>query len=363
MRMQQLDLSHSRLQGSADGFLSNGWTGLTSLTLRCTRMEDQTLLAPRLPSLEDVHLNKFEHQGGVLQLGELVAHSSQLSRLEFWLEGSSLQTSERQQWCSLLHLGRLAHFTLLHRSQRATLGFQLPASLTHLEFFGIFGKPEHQMDFFWALDEAMRCIRGGAKLHRLYSSGTEAMLQPARWGASLHEQYRQLGAQLSGLKELDVWGHRTPLLTALSAVASSAPSLTRLVIGSDGFPCMELPPICSASLESLVFMDYEPQHSYDELVLPVILTALPGCIRLREVLVRRRFGSMEGAVIKIHCHCRSQRCIVPLDVGDGCNQGVGIELLPSPASADVQGYTVLYRCQAAGPEQPPCWGCVVAPMS
>ena len=124
---------------------------------------------------------------------------------------------------------------------------------------------------------------------------------------------------------------------------------------------MELPPICSGSLESLVFMDYEPQHSGDKSPLPVTLTALPGCIRLREVVVQRCFGSREGTVVKIRCHCRSQRCIVPLDVGDGWNQRVGIQFLPSPASVRVQGYTVLYTCRAAGPEQPPSWGCVVVP--
>ena len=361
-RLQQLHLAHSRLQGSADGFLSTGWTALTSLTLLRCRMKDQALPEPNMPALEAVDLYNFVHRGGMLQLHELIGGCPQLTRLCFDLDGSLLQGGKNVQQCSLLNLGRLANLQVAHRFYPANLGFDLPASLTTLRFVGLCGDHNTQIDFFLALLEAAKCIKGGAQLHTLYCSNTEAFPQSPQWGASLREQYGQLGGQLSGLQELEVWGYRSVLLSALSAVASSAPSLTRLIIGSNGFPCMELPPICSGSLESLVFRDYEPQHSGDKSPLPVILTALPGCIRLREVLVQRRFGSREGAVVKICCHCRSQRCIVPLDVGDGLDQIVGIQILPSPACARVQGYTVLYTCHAAGPEQHPRWGCVVAPM-
>lgn len=55
-----------------------------------------------------------------------------------------------------------------------------------------------RMDPFWALHG------GGAQVHRLECSRTEANLQSAQWGASLNEQYRRLGEQLHGLEELEV---------------------------------------------------------------------------------------------------------------------------------------------------------------
>ena len=319
-------------------------------------MENQTLLAPRLPALQDVHFNKLQHRGRALQLDVWTGGCPQLSRLEFNLDESFPQTSERQQWCSLLHLGRLAHLTVLHDSQRANLGFQLPASLTHLRFSGVLWSGEDQMDFFWALQEAIRCVTGGAQLHALHVGCTEAVLQPARWGASLHEQYGQLGGQLSGLKELEVRGIRVPLLTALSAFVSSAPSLTRLVIRSAGFLRIELPPICSASLESIeVVHDYHYQASTP----PVVLTLQPGCTQLREVLVQHSSAPQQGAVIKIRSHCRSES-IVPLEVGALPRHSVGVRFLPGSVWG-AQWHTVLYACHAPGPGQPPRWGCVVVP--
>ena len=59
-RLRELHVSCSRLQGSADGFLTDGWTALTSLSLTQSRV-DKTMLtaALKLPALEDVHICSF----------------------------------------------------------------------------------------------------------------------------------------------------------------------------------------------------------------------------------------------------------------------------------------------------------------
>ena len=351
-RLQELNISHSRLQGHADGFLSTGWTALTSLALRSCRAGGCTLQAPRLPALEDCHLSNIMDPGGVLQLDQLTNGCPHLSRLELHLEGSSLQAGEGEQRCCLLHLGRLASLVILHHFHHANLGCDLPPSLTHLRFTGISG---HQTYFFRALLEAVKCIEDGAQLHTLHCSSAEADLQPAQWGASLHEQYRRLGGQLNGLKELEVWSSRVPLLTALSAVASSAPSLTRLVYGSRGFDSVKVPPIRSASLESIVVMEYSEVLPYS-LPPPILLTLLPSCTRIREVLVHRSLPPRNGALVKISCHCCSQRRITPLDVDDGLALTVGARFLPStPSNQGVQSCTVLYRCHAASTMQHARW--------
>ena len=186
-------------------------------------MKDQALPEPSLPALEAVDLYNFVHRGGMLQLHELIGGCPQLTRLCFELESSLLQGGKNVQQCSLLSLGRLANLQIAHRFYPANLGVALPASLTTLRFMGLFGDHTTQMDFFCALLEAAKCIKGGAQLHTLYCSNTEALPQPPQWGTSLREQYRQLGAQLSGLKELKVWGYRTVLLSALSAVPAQRP--------------------------------------------------------------------------------------------------------------------------------------------
>ena len=83
---------------------------------------------------------------------------------------------------------------------------------------------------------------------------------------------------------------------------------------------------------------------------------------------------VEGAAVKIHGHCCSQRCIVPVDRHDnfyskvpekvypGAGNDVAIKFLHLPPSEQgVQECTVLYACHAAGPEQAPMWGHAVMP--
>ena len=70
MRLRELDVNASRLQGSADGFLTQGWTALTSLSLIDTRLENASWTAALdLPALEHMWLCRFmDHQGWELQV-------------------------------------------------------------------------------------------------------------------------------------------------------------------------------------------------------------------------------------------------------------------------------------------------------
>ena len=59
-RLHVLELTSTRLQGSAAGFLTKGWTALTSLHVAYTMLEDATWTAAlELPVLEDVHIIEF----------------------------------------------------------------------------------------------------------------------------------------------------------------------------------------------------------------------------------------------------------------------------------------------------------------
>ena len=209
----------------------------------------------------------------------------------------------------------------------------------------------------------MRCCHGVAPL------------QPAQWGGSLDEQYRRLGGQLISLTELEVWGSQEPLLCAVSAVVSSAPNLTclTLFVTSDA-PHMELPAICSASLESITVHVNMYAEEEGGLLQPVVLTFLPGCTRLRQVLVQFDEEPTEGTVVNIRCHSASPTRIVPLGVHasqtgnvrthvyDGCFCEVGVQFLPGPPPPQgVQSYSIVYACHAAGPQQPLMWGHVVVP--
>ena len=190
-------------------------------------------------------------------------------------------------------------------------------------------------------------------------------------GGSLHEQYRRLGGELGSLRELEVSGSGEPLLHAVSGLASSVPSLARLKLDAkELLPPMQLPPICSASLESITVVCSAAGHAMTRQ--PVLLTLLRGCARLREVLVQFHNAPREGTAVKIRCHCCSRRCISPLNVhADGpddapfdCLAGVrevGVEFLQMTPSAHgvLQGYTILFACHAVGPAQAPKWGHVV----
>ena len=105
----------------------------------------------------------------------------------------------------------------------------------------------------------------------------------------------------------------------------------------------------------------------------LLLTFLPGCTQLRDVLVQFETPP-EGASVKIRCHCDSECCILPFvghaelfddelpwDMPAGLEE-VGVRLLPTPASTQaVQPYRVLFTWHAAGPEQAPKWGHVIMP--
>ena len=378
-RLRQLSLFESRLQGSPDGFLTRGWTALTTLSLADARVETASVTAAlELPALEELDINGFRHQGGVLQLDQLTGSCPNIRGLRLRLDSDLARGREGSgPCCSLLKLGRLADLYMkvhtLGEPLYAALDFDLPASLSEFEVEGARWMPEsHVVDLFWALREAVKCVSRGAQLRNMTCRYAVAHLQPAQWGASLDEQYRLLGGQLSGLRELEVWGVESvedSLLSAVSAVVSSAPSLVGLKLSLyDMLPHLELPAISSASLESFavdVFM------SGNVAVLPpVVLTFLPGCTRLRQVLV----GFVdehpnEGTVVKIRCHSGSPTCIVPLglhasqagrvrtDFGE-----VGVELLPGPPCPQgVQSHTVLHICHFVGPQQAFVWCHAVVP--
>ena len=181
-----------------------------------------------------------------------------------------------------------------------------------------------------------------------------------------------------------MWGGTEHLLSALVAVISSAPHLTSVEITiTEWLPRMELPPICSASLESITVTVDEERDDEDEAppsrVAPLVLTFLPGCTRLQQVLVRLPSEDLtertEAKVrCQICCHSGSPTCIVPMDVharaaehmrvhGDASYfSEVGVQLLPGPPSPQgVQRYAVSFVSRAPGPQQPLMWSHVVMP--
>ena len=248
----------------------------------------------------------------------------------------------------------------------------LPASLTRLtvQYVSVTG----MADLEWVLHEAAKCIRGGAQLRSLtYTKINSSYPEPegVPWGASSDAHYQKLGEQLSSVKDLSVCGSGPTLLSAIGAVACSAPSLIRLKLYNEGRHGMELPPICSASLSSITGLYNLNPHAPPP---PVILTFLPGCTQLRDVRVQFYDRPGEGASVNIRCHCNSQSCIVPFEgraeftdewplyVRPGLEE-VGVRFLPAPASPQgAQPYTVLFTWHAAGPEQAPKWDHVVIPV-
>ena len=369
-RLRELHMVESCLQGSADGFLTKGWTALTSMSLTHSWVEVASLTAPlNLPALEETNIIGFRHQGRALQLDQLTGSCPQLRKLRVMLGNEIAQGREgRGPCCSLQKLGRLAdlYLWIRQKSLYASLDLDLPASLTRFEVSGTEGD-DWTADFFWVLSEAAKCIRRGAQLRRVTCSYAEACMQPAQWGASLVEQYGRLGGQLSRLRELEVWGGTERLLSALGAVISSAPHLTCVEITiTERLPRMELPPICSASLESIIVaVDVEPTDAAPPpQVAPLVLTFLPGCTRLQQVLVRlSKVYLTKYTMAKIRCHSASPTRIKPLLFDEAASQfttpTVGVQVLPGPPSP--QGYTVLHECPAAGPQQPFKWSHVVVP--
>ena len=318
-----------------------------------------------LPALEGVQICYFMgHRGGELQLDQLTGSCPHVSRLQFRLGESLAQATEASmQSCRLLSLNRLADLHLEGcpgLQANVNLDLDLPPSLTQLRFGNSWGSGSSLVDFFWALREAVKCVGRGAKLHKLICNCAEAYVQPVQWGASLEEQYRRLGGQLGGLRELEVWGAQEELVSAFGAVASSAPSLTRLEMIATDLSHVEVSPICSASLES-IRMTCIPAM-YEQPPPQVLPTLLAGCTRLREVTVHFTCNPAEGAAVKIRCHCCIQRCILPVDEYAGYVSDVVVKFLPMPSfEQGVQECTLLFACHAAGSKQDPLWGHSVMP--
>ena len=325
------------------------------LSFRYTRAETGNMTAAlELPALEEVDITGFTHQGGVLHLGQLTGSCPNIRGLRVQLNIDLAQGKEADgPCCSLLNLGQLASLVMdiIVESLQANVDLYLPPSLTQLEFCGSGGKT---VDFFWALREAVKCVGRGAQLHGLICDPAAAYLQPAQWDTSLEEQYRWLGSQLSSLQELEVSGAQEQLFSVVGAVASAAPSLVSLmVVVEHPLPRVEVSPICSASLEDIRVK--WRRHHRPELPPPqVLLTLLPGCTRLREVVVDFMERPVEGAAVKIRCHCCSRRCIVTVGAYD-----VVVKFLHMPSSE--QECTVLCSGHAAGPGHTSWWDHAVMP--
>ena len=168
-QLHELHIYRSCLQGSADGFLTKGWTVLTSLSLVHSWVEAASLTAPlNLPALEAMNVIFFSHLGGVLQLDQLTGSCPQLRKLRVQPRSDSAQGGEgRGSCCSLQKLGRLADLfvSIGVKPTHGSLDLDLPASLTQFEVMGAEGD-DWSVDFFWALSEAVKCIRGGALLRK-----------------------------------------------------------------------------------------------------------------------------------------------------------------------------------------------------
>ena len=143
-QLHVLTVSRSRLHGSAAGFLTKGWTALTSLCLNHTQLEHATVTAAlELPALADMMIGRFlMHRGGELQLDQLTGSCPQVSRLEFQLGASLARATETsRQSCRLLNLTRLADLHVmscpglqdLPLSFTQDLALDLPPSLSQLE--------------------------------------------------------------------------------------------------------------------------------------------------------------------------------------------------------------------------------------
>ena len=368
-RLHELDLFNCRLQDSADGFLTKGWTTLTTLSLIHTLVENATMAAElELPALEELDISGFRHQGGVLQPDQLTGSCPNIRGLRFQLDSDVAQDREgRGLCCRLLELGGFADLYMCIGNEHLRVDLDLPASVTLFVIDGLDNATV--VDLSWALREAAKCISRGAQLRRLECYPAHACVQGAQWAGSLDEQYRQLGAQLSSLRELEVCGGSQQLLSALCAVVSSAPHLTHANLTITRWPPRKgFSPIRSASLESISVTILEPSKKVPCPLL--VLIFLPGCTRLQKVLVQLPCEDLtEGTAVKIRCHRGSPNCIVPLDAHacaaeyrlvhgyDSCVSELGVDFLPEPASLQhVSAYTVLNACHAAGLQQPLKWG-------
>ena len=375
-RLHELRMSGSRLQGSAYGFLTMGWTALTTLSLNEACMESATMTAAlELPALEDLDIAGFRHQGGVLQLDQATASCPSIRQLR--LHSDSARDGGGTGLCRTLpKLRRLTHCSLYIGEEplhRADTDINLPTSLKGLTiegpFYGKLGRSRDDvLELSWVLSQAAQCIRRGAQLRSVTGIYTDACLQPMQPGASLTEHYQQLGGTLNNLTELDVYGWTTQFFEAIGPVISAAPCLVSVnVTIALCFVRPEFSQICSASLKSMTVTVLERSYVRTP---PMVLTFTAGCTRLQEVLVHVQ----EGVTVKIHCYAGSPECVVPIDVPFGVTERwraygldswpkeMGVHLLPGPLpSQGVQCYTVSYTCNVTGPQDARTWVPVVVP--
>ena len=345
------------------------------LYLRDSHVKDDILTALNLPALQSLDIIEFSFWDDDEVPDSLLPDQlccPQLSCLVYEFCDTSqeaLASEDGVQRCSLLHLTKLATLDLMCFHKRARMDVSLPASLEHLTLRE--GSNTDSVDLNWALLEAVKCIRSGAQLRSLTSADSVPSSHPEGmpWGSSSLAHYREFAEQLRGLKDLTIQGSTTTLLSAIAAVACSAPDLTRLEFGvGEELNDLELPPISSASLQTV-----SGRFHVKGLIVPfppVILKFQPGCTELRDVHVQffsyldppnNRPKITEGTSVKICCHSTSERCIRPFDACAGVFE-VGVRFLPMPPSSqDVQAYTVTFTCHAAGPEEALQWGHVVTP--
>ena len=100
-RLRELALIGSRLQGSADGFLTRGWTtALTMLSLCEAQVETATLAAAfELPALVNLDITAFRRPGGVSQLDQFTSSCSNIRALKVQLDRSQ-RGAERAAGCA-----------------------------------------------------------------------------------------------------------------------------------------------------------------------------------------------------------------------------------------------------------------------
>ena len=122
------------------------------MSLHGSWVVDDVLATVNLPALKSLDIIAFQHQGGMLQLDQLCC--PQLGSLACELESSQARAGEGgKQWCSLLHLPRLADLVLVCHSDQATMDLGLPASLEHLTVQGSF--ENDIVDLKWVLLQAV----------------------------------------------------------------------------------------------------------------------------------------------------------------------------------------------------------------
>ena len=94
-RLQRLDILHSRLFGSADGFLSAGWTALTALRLEDSHVVDDFLTARNLPALESLGQCRVLAERQATAAGPAVLPAALLSGIRAGQQPGACQRGQR----------------------------------------------------------------------------------------------------------------------------------------------------------------------------------------------------------------------------------------------------------------------------